>query len=149
MEKRLSYSDKSEYLGTILKGQRHGKGVLRGENGVIYEGEWKYDNFEGQGKLISEDGSIYIGTFLNGKKHGVGKNEKGNTIYEGEFKDNLKDGKGKEIYPNGNIYEGFFSQGKKCGDGRYLLADGSFYEGQFFNDNINGVVYKIINIGNL
>lgn len=140
MEKRLSYSDKSEYLGTILKGQRHGKGIFRGENGIIYDGEWKFDTYEGQGKLILEDGSVYIGSFVNGKKHGTGRNQRGNSIYEGEFKENFKNGKGKETYSNGTVYEGSFNQGKKCGKGTYLLPDGSYYEGQFFNDNINGVV---------
>lgn len=141
-ERKLSYADKSEYFGTTLKGQRHGKGVFRSENGLIYDGEWKYDQYCGLGKLVEEDGTVYIGSFLNGKKEGIGRQQcgLGKYTYEGEFKENERQGKGREIYPDNSWYEGNFHNGKKNGKGKYNLADGSLYEGQFLNGNINGVV---------
>ena len=53
----------------------------------VYEGEYRNENREGNGKYIWEDGEYYIGQYLNGKRHGKGiyyyKN--GNIKYEGDF----------------------------------------------------------------
>ena len=57
------------------------------------EGEWKNNQFNGQGTLIMTDGTKYKGGFVNGM-------EEGNGIQEDK---------------NGNRYEGLFKQGKKHG----------------------------------
>lgn len=39
----------------------HGKGVFKWKNGLIYEGEFKDNLMDGEGKLTWTDGSTYIG----------------------------------------------------------------------------------------
>ncbi len=45
---------------------------------------------------------------------------------------------GKEIWVNGDIFEGFFVNGLKNGKGIFKWKDGSIYEGEFKNNNIEG-----------
>ncbi|XP_078391068.1 MORN repeat-containing protein 1-like isoform X2 [Cetorhinus maximus] len=64
--------------------------------------------------------------------------------YVGEVKQQLRDGFGLYIYPNSFFqYEGEWKKGKKHGIGKFLMKDGSFYEGEFVNGEIegNGVRY--------
>ena len=43
------------------------------KDGNIYEGEWKYDNKIGKGKMIYNNGDIYEGKWCNNKRSGKGK----------------------------------------------------------------------------
>lgn len=49
----------------------------------------------------------------------------------------MPDGVGKEIIAN-NTYEGEFLQGKKNGNGKLKYGDGTFYEGHFEGNVIQG-----------
>ena len=47
----------------------HGKGVFVRANKVEkYEGDWKEDLKDGQGKETFADGSVYTGAYIKGKK---------------------------------------------------------------------------------
>jgi hypothetical protein len=48
-----------------------GKGTLIWQNGVQYEGFFKNNKMNGNGKLTNLDGSISEGFFENGKKQGL------------------------------------------------------------------------------
>ncbi|XP_015754189.1 PREDICTED: MORN repeat-containing protein 1-like [Acropora digitifera] len=64
---------------------------------------------------------------------------KGAGNYIGETKKQLRDGFGVYNYPNKFFrYEGEWSKGKKHGHGKLVMADGSFYEGQFVDGEIQG-----------
>lgn len=64
---------------------------------------------------------------------------KGAGNYIGETKKQLRDGFGVYNYPNKFFrYEGEWSKGKKHGHGKLVMADGSFYEGQFMDGEIQG-----------
>ncbi|KAL9971302.1 hypothetical protein ACROYT_G023811 [Oculina patagonica] len=64
---------------------------------------------------------------------------KGAGNYIGETKKQLRDGFGVYNYSNKFFrYEGEWSKGKKHGHGKLVMADGSFYEGQFINGEIQG-----------
>lgn len=117
-DRKITYKDKSEYIGSILKGQKSGKGLFKGKNGLVYEGEWKNDLFHGFGTLTYEHSSSYIGTFESGKKEGNGKYIVGKTIYDGEFSNDVKNGIGKECYQDGSSYVGNYINGLKCGKGK-------------------------------
>jgi hypothetical protein len=41
---------------------------------------------------------------------------------------------------DGSSYEGFYKEGKKHGKGKYIWGDGSFYEGDWFDNKITGSV---------
>jgi hypothetical protein len=59
-------------------------------NGDKYEGDWKDNKRDGEGKFINKKGR-----------------------YEGEFKDDLKEGKGTFFYNNGNVYDGYYKDNHK------------------------------------
>lgn len=64
---------------------------------------------------------------------------KGAGSYIGETKRQLRDGFGVYNYSNKFFrYEGEWSRGKKHGHGKLVMADGSFYEGQFTDGEIQG-----------
>ncbi|XP_048417087.1 MORN repeat-containing protein 1-like isoform X1 [Stegostoma tigrinum] len=59
--------------------------------------------------------------------------------YVGDVKQQLRDGFGLYIYPNSFYqYEGEWKNGKKHGIGKFLMKDGSYYEGEFVNGEIEG-----------
>ena len=126
---KIEYEDGKYYIGEILNGKPHGKGIKYNKNGnIIYEGECINGKAEGNGKYIYEDGSFYIG----------------------EWKNDLKHGKGIEYYKNGNIkYDGYFIDGKYEGNGKYIDEDGEYYIGEFKNGLCHGkgiLYYKNGNI---
>ncbi|XP_072442387.1 MORN repeat-containing protein 1-like isoform X1 [Chiloscyllium punctatum] len=59
--------------------------------------------------------------------------------YVGDVKRQLRDGFGLYVYPNSFYqYEGEWKNGKKHGIGKFLMKDGSYYEGEFANGEIEG-----------
>lgn len=84
----LTYNDGSCYIGQVMNGQKHGKGILSTrafiytshtypdqEDAIFakwfeYEGEWLYDKMNGNGKLTHKC-----------------RNGSSNIIYEGKWKD--------------------------------------------------------------
>jgi len=84
-EKKFSKGTyKGELKRFLFKYERHGVGIMKYDNGDIYEGQWAYNYMDGVGKM----------TYANGD------------IYEGEWNANTKHGNGKMIYANGIVYEG-------------------------------------------
>ena len=47
-------------------------------------------------------------------------------------------GRGKRIFPDGTIYEGNFVDNNLNGEGRQIISNGRIYEGDFVNNNLNG-----------
>ena len=98
-KRKYVYKNGDYYIGQILEGKKHGKGILYYKNGNIkYDGDFISDKFEGDGKYIYENGEYYIGQWLDGKKHGKGilfyrdgniKND-GDFLYD-KYKINEKD----------------------------------------------------------
>ncbi|XP_028849886.1 MORN repeat-containing protein 1-like [Denticeps clupeoides] len=59
--------------------------------------------------------------------------------YVGDFKKQLRHGFGVYVYPNGYFrYEGEWKMGKKHGRGKLVMKDGSYYEGEFVDGEIEG-----------
>ncbi|CAL1131851.1 unnamed protein product [Cladocopium goreaui] len=114
----VTYQDGSTYTGMIKDGKRHGHGVWQSKN-CQYEGQWKADAQDGQGRQTWSDGRVYEGQFQNGRFSGTGKmvwhTQKGMLVYEGQYKDDLKHGQGKFVWPDGRTYDGEWSQGKRHG----------------------------------
>ena len=118
-------------------GEKEGFGIFIDKEGNKYTGGWKDDKFNGYGRLVSKNGDYYEGEWLNGVIEGNGKfyNKKEEYTYIGNFKNNKFDGKGKIAYNNKIVYEGHFENGYKEGKGKLMFEDGSYYEGQFENNN--------------
>jgi hypothetical protein len=70
---KMTYEDKSVYLGQWHNNARHGRGTYTFPNGVIYRGEFVQDQFCGEGMLTCTSGVRYVGGWKNGIRHGHGR----------------------------------------------------------------------------
>ena len=86
-------------------------GTLTLATGDKYVGEFKDNNYHGQGTY----------TFANGEK------------YVGEFKDNNYHGQGTHTFASGSKYVGEFKDDKRHGQGTYTWADGKKESGYWMN----------------
>mmetsp|Transcript_46551 Transcript_46551/g.101330 ORF Transcript_46551/g.101330 Transcript_46551/m.101330 type:complete len:213 (+) Transcript_46551:74-712(+) len=136
----VTYQDGSTYTGMIKDGKRHGHGVWQSKN-CQYEGQWKADAQDGQGRQTWSDGRVYEGQFQNGRFSGTGKmvwhTQKGMLVYEGQYKDDLKHGQGKFVWPDGRTYDGEWSQGKRHGRGTYITAKAERKVGYWQDDKFD------------
>ena len=103
------------------------------KNGIKYEGDFKNNVIDGNGKYIWENGSYYIGQWIKGLKHGKGKlyYENNNIKYDGDYKMDLFDGYGKYIDQNGEYFIGQWSNGMKVKGIIYSKDNKVLYEGDF------------------
>eukprot|EP01025_Chloroclados_australasicus_P032684 TRINITY_DN3312_c1_g1_i2.p2 TRINITY_DN3312_c1_g1~~TRINITY_DN3312_c1_g1_i2.p2 ORF type:complete len:868 (-),score=148.82 TRINITY_DN3312_c1_g1_i2:719-3133(-) len=131
-------------------------------SGDTYDGQWKNNRPEGEGKYVWVDGSDYVGQWKGGTKHGYGTYRwpsgavyKGEwfegymhgtgrfdapdgTYYSGGWSYDRKHGLGQKRYANGDNYEGLWKHGRSHGPGRYRWADGSEYDGDWVNGKMHG-----------
>ncbi len=74
----ITSDNNKKYVGEFKYGFRHGSGTLalyKSDNHLpylFYDGEWKYDQKNGQGEEEYANGSKHIGNFINGKIEGDG-----------------------------------------------------------------------------
>jgi hypothetical protein len=99
-------------------------GTFTFANGDKYVGDFKNDEFDGQGKWTSGDSvEVYEGSFVRGLRHGKGALKIGsNDKYEGDFFEDLMQGQGQYTFANGDHYVGSFKAGKFEGPGEYTFA---------------------------
>ena len=60
--KEMRYKD-AIYVGLLVSGKRHGKGVMKYRNGRQYEGFWDRDLRDGKGFERYPNGNTYFGQF--------------------------------------------------------------------------------------
>jgi hypothetical protein len=88
----------------------------------------------------------YAGPCVNGLASGTGT-AIGTAEYRGEFRDGRKHGKGVKTWPNGDRYDGEFFEDRLEGFGAYSFGRGPWagerYEGDYANDRRHGYgVYR-------
>ena len=128
------FIDKSQqiYIGEFKNGKKDGFGILKSKNGnIIYEGHWKSNKYNGNGRLINskyrnsnrlfnyrnmdtiqENWNMYEGEFLSGVYNGIGVLSIDKTkIYKGEFKQGY-------IHGHGIIFDRWNPENKLEGDWR-------------------------------
>ena len=115
-EEEIKFNDGSKYIGQVLNGLPHGRGIWYSTNGDRYEGDFKNGKKEGKG--------IY---YYNREPF------KGDR-YEGDYKNNKQDGKGIIYFSNGDRYEGDLKNGKMEGEGVLYWSDGGRAMGDYYND---------------
>ena len=109
---------------------------------TTYEGHWKSDQLEGQGKIKFPNGDTFRGMLRGGQPsgHGVFKQGKmgqaggggGASVYVGEFRAGQKHGYGVlDDIGRGEKYMGMWANGVKAGQGCVVTLDGVYYEGTF------------------
>jgi len=141
--------DDCEMTGECLHGDcKNGFGMMAVETcnicgfhkDVLYEGEFKNEKFNGQGKLFYLNKMKYEGGFKDGKQSGQGTlTIRYTRKYVGEWRDGKENGCGTEFQSCGLQYDGEWREGKYHGKGTETLPDGSMYVGQFANGQFNGV----------
>ena len=133
--------DDNIYKGTMLLGKKNGPGEFDYiKLKMVYNGEFKDDLREGNGKVVAKDGShYYVGDWLNNKMDGKGiyYSSKLGT-YNGQFHENHFQGKGNLVDLENNVYDGMFYKSQKRGRGELKMNNGNIYVGEFKNDKFNG-----------
>lgn len=112
-----------------------------GQKSIYYEGEWKNNKREGNGKLIiKKNGKTkkYSGFFINGKLNGRGMLETDFAKYIGVFKNNRLNGQGIFENKDGEKYVGGFINFKFDGKGTYTFKDKTLYIGDFKSGKFHG-----------
>ncbi len=145
----ITYPD-GKYVGQVVNGKRHGRGMFTWKNGAQYDGEWVDDKRNGKGVYTLADGGKYDGEWMDDKFNGTGiLTQKDGGRYEGEWEKGLFNGKGVMYYSdedkfNRVKYDGQWSGSTRTGKGVMTWKDGSKYDGEWKNGKFNGygVYYK-------
>ncbi|KAL7792474.1 hypothetical protein V8C37DRAFT_410013 [Trichoderma ceciliae] len=109
----------------------HGKGIMRYNDGSVYEGQWENGQYSGTGKYTTKD-EEYVGTWSNGLKVGRGRLSIGGgwRIYDGWFEADKRSGIGTLKYgTTGVSYSGEWKDDKPKGRGTWRWANGDWWEG--------------------
>lgn len=184
---QYTWKNGDRYNGSWKDGKRHGLGtfhshkeysiegrwkdgkIIKGKieylNGMEYEGEFRHNEYNGEGMLTSPDERVYKGSFLDGQFHGKGvlkinENEikdglfRNGELYHGKHAYIASDGKyiviikngkkkkGKVEYKNGNIYEGHMKDLKPHGLGIFTLGKNKPVKVEFENGKFKQVLAK-------
>lgn len=118
----ILYKTDEIYIGDIVNKKKNNYGKYF-YNQNYYIGEWKDDNYNGEG-ILKQNNIIYEGQFVNHKFiKGDIKYESG-YIYKGEFSDDKKNGYGEIWYKNILICKGIWDNNKLiCNDKKQSIFD--------------------------
>ncbi|EFC46511.1 predicted protein, partial [Naegleria gruberi] len=140
----LKYKDGGIYKGSFVNGKREGKGSFEFYEGNQkvrhYDGDWENDSMSGQGTLINTTiQQVYTGQFKNNVYHGQGifNFQTRSLEFEGDMIDSRKNGFGKLVYSDGSYYEGQFNNDEMTGTGSFVDSD-RVYNGQFVKSLFHG-----------
>merc|ERR1712070_487490 len=122
----------SKYEGEYKDNMKDGEGRMEYPDGGIYEGSWKFDKRHGDGAYWYPNGDIYSGEWKFGCKHGRGTliNKETGAKLVGSFADG-KFVKGKWVMVD-STYTGAFKDNKPHGPGSFLFKNsGNRQEGDY------------------
>ncbi len=125
------------YEGEFRDDEYHGLGSAFYENGS-YFGEFKLGKRDGEGTYYFNDGRSYAGEWKNDLEHGRGKHVFLNGEYVGEFQYGKRHGKGTYTFKDGRKYVGTWADDKRNGHGDFRFADGEIFKGEWRNDMRHG-----------
>lgn len=120
------FSNADKYDGEYIRSsdgglERTGTGMHTSCDGTIYEGQWKNDKMDGNGRIQFPSGATY----------------------EGNFEENKFHGNGRYVWPNGSLFEGTFTQNKMEGEGQFTDTDGQVWCGNFWYKAAPGLRFKL------
>ena len=121
------FSSGTEYIGDFVDGIFNGKGTMNYADGSKYVGDWKDGSRSGKGTYIWKNGDKYVGDFVDGIFNGKGELfVKDHLEYKGDYVDGKKEGIGVlDVLGNKNKYEGEFKNDQANGIGRLSDLDGN------------------------
>ena len=96
-----------------------------GNDGLLYDGEWKNGKRIGKGVEYVNGKKVYDGGWSNGKRNGHGKEYDAyeGLLYDGEWKNGVRNGEGTE-YADSAAWTGVWKNGKKDGKFSRLFEGG-------------------------
>ena len=161
MNKKIQFNE-AEYNGEVnTNNQPHGKGIMKFNNGEIYEGLFDNGVRHGKGIYFWPDGKKYDGNFMKGEFSGRAIFSSIDNSYEGMFYKGQKNGNGKMVFGNGDFkegvwknndfvegkviysyenknglwkYEGQYKIGKRNGYGKLYKNNSLVFDGEFIDD---------------
>jgi hypothetical protein len=139
----LRKSDGTRFVGELVDGLHHVKGLVLTPKGWLIRGE--FTDGEAAGPLLvdytTEDGERYFGQAENGKRNGFGiLTASDNDFYAGGFAEGLPDGPGIYKGVGGDRYTGDFAAGRPNGFGTSIDAKGNVIQGRFVNGEPDGTI---------
>jgi len=122
-----------KYEGGFKSDMYDGQGKFFKRNGDTMEGCWRRGHLNGQAVIDFANGDRYEGEFFAGRFQGQGRYtyNHGRGWYEGEYNQGKQHGRGTRVYSNSNRYEGSFRFGVPDGEGIMEYANGSQYVGMW------------------
>ena len=149
--KIIENGERDRYTGTFDNDNKHGKGKYVYHDGIVYDGSYKNDKYEGQGSItwpplgieskstFSFAYTSFKGSFINGLKSGDGIFFSTDGYkFKGTYLDDKFEGHGTLIFPDNSKYHGGFYEGKFSGVGKYWYSNGDYYYGNFLEGKLNG-----------
>ena len=114
------YENDEYFLGEFQNSEKNGFGIVKSQKDdkTLYEGEIKFNNYNGLGIKYYDDGNIYYGNWSN----------------------NFRNGYGEFVSVGGQKYIGYFKNDKKEGFGLYYLLKDTYNIGFWENDLLEGIV---------
>lgn len=137
----LTTAKGERFLGELIDGIKHTKGIVKTAEGWLMKGEFK--DGHPVGRLLvdytTEDGERYFGQVENEARHGFGvlvASDK--DFYAGEFANGFPQGPGIYKGTGGDRYTGDFAEGKPNGFGTSIDAVGNVIQGRFVDGEPDG-----------
>ncbi len=145
------YPSGAKYIGEFKDGEIHGIGTCYYTDGSKYQGEWNFRFPQGNGTKTFADGSSWTGLWEKGERVDESgdliediitakgeANDDGTDIQSGCISGDCSDGEGIFAYPDGSKYEGQFKEGNIDGWGTWYYTNGDKYIGTFKNNFSHG-----------
>ncbi|MBP7184179.1 MAG: caspase family protein [Saprospiraceae bacterium] len=141
----------AKYEGEFLNGEINGFGKCTFKNGSVYIGNWKNRFPEGFGAKTLADGTTWSGNWhigvpietpdsINNTQNSaqIIASSDGASVQSGCLDGDCKNGLGTYAYPDGSKYEGNFKNGNIEGEGKWYYPNGVKYYGSFMNGQPHG-----------
>jgi len=142
------FKDGSSYIGEFRDDEFHGQGTFTYANGNKYVGEFKNSIFNGQGTFVLLTGDRYSGEFRDDEFHGQGTFTYANgSKYVGEFWHDEFHGQGTMTFADGSKYVGEFWHDEFHGQGTMTFADGDTYTGEWCDGEMYGFGTSVQSMG--
>lgn len=144
------YPSGAKYVGEFQNGEIHGVGVCYYTDGSKFSGQWAHRFPEGKGTKTFADGSKRTGDWIKGQPVddegnfieeemvAKGENNEDSNIQTGCISGDCEDGNGVFAYADGSKFDGDFKNGELNGQGTWYFPNGDKYVGTFKDNYSHG-----------
>lgn len=141
-EGTLSTQDRlgiSTHTGQLKGGKKHGRWVIRSDEGSLDEGPYVDGKRHGQWVIRFAEGGVWAGPYVDGEQHGKWVERSANgVVYEGSYVDGKHHGQWIVRHPDGTISEGQFANIYKRRHGQWIVRhpDGTVSKLTYVNGSL-------------